>query len=331
MARSNSVRNGILIAICVQNAASTLLRRYSAQTETVSSKELLLTSEIVKLTICIVLIFQSSEPSEHKFSTGYGRLIFLLQNCKAMWVLAAIYAAMNLLSFVSLNFISAGEFTIMAQLKILTTAYCSHLFIGTYISSAKWRALLLIVIGCVLVMSPGFVFETTPGNPVVAEQAPADKKKAADIIFWGYGAVGLEVVLSGCSSIYFEKIVKSTSSDVSIWERNFQLSSISIFIFGCTSLYDRSTLAAAPVKIEPHLFIFSLLSWSVIVSMSIGGLLVAATLKYADSIMKTLATSASIVISTLMGFLLLSGPMNLSVICGAVITIIAIFNYTFDE
>ena len=32
-----------------------------------------------------------------------------------------------------------------------------------------------------------------------------------------------EVVLSGFASIYFEKVIKSTTEVVTIWERNFQL------------------------------------------------------------------------------------------------------------
>jgi UDP-sugar transporter A1/2/3 len=43
-----------------------------------------------------------------------------------MLILALIYGAMNILSFVALRNISAGMFTVFAQLKILTTATCSR-------------------------------------------------------------------------------------------------------------------------------------------------------------------------------------------------------------
>ena len=82
-------------------------------------------------------------------------------------------------------------------------------------------------------------------------------------------------------------------------------------------------------------------------------ILVAATLKYADAILKTLATSASIVLSTYLGaythysytmhyvmhnfthffvpgFLFLNGPLDMFVTIGAIATILAIFNYTLD-
>ena len=64
-----------------------------------------------------------------------------------MLVLATIYGVMNILSFVALIYIGAGEFTICAQLKILSTAMFSVLVLGTSLSIAKWRALGLLVIG----------------------------------------------------------------------------------------------------------------------------------------------------------------------------------------
>lgn len=61
-----------------------------------------------------------------------------------------------------------------------------------------------------------------------------------------------------------------------------------------------------------------------------GGLLVAVTLKYADAILKTLATSGAIVISTLVGYFLLNGVLDIFVIIGSISTILAIFNYTLE-
>lgn len=62
-----------------------------------------------------------------------------------------------------------------------------------------------------------------------------------------------------------------------------------------------------------------------------GGLLVAATLKYADAILKTLATSGSIVLSAVLGYLFLGGSLDIFVSLGAISTILAIFNYTLTN
>lgn len=46
-----SFKLAILIALCLQNAGYTLIRKYSTLTEAVSSKEILLVAEIMKLVV----------------------------------------------------------------------------------------------------------------------------------------------------------------------------------------------------------------------------------------------------------------------------------------
>lgn len=157
MSSSNriSLRTAILIGVCLQNAGYTLIRKYSTQTENVSSKEVLLMAELFKLIVATWFTVTDTEQSDAQGS-GINKLIWLAMNSKKMLVLAAIYGTMNILSFVALQYIGAGEFTICAQLKILTTAGFSVMIMGTTLSSNRWRALALLVLGCTLVASPSF-------------------------------------------------------------------------------------------------------------------------------------------------------------------------------
>ena len=75
---------------------------------------------------------------------------------------------------------------------------------------------------------------------------------------------------------------------------------------------------------------WTMLAWVIAFVQAGGGLLVAATLKYADSILKTLATSGSIVMSAVLGYLLLGGQLDIFIVIGCISTILAIINYTFD-
>ena len=61
-----------------------------------------------------------------------------------------------------------------------------------------------------------------------------------------------------------------------------------------------------------------------------GGILVAATLKYADSVVKNFSVAGSITLSTIISYFFLDGTIDLFVIIGIVTTIIALFNYSFD-
>jgi len=315
-----SLKSTILIALCLQNAGYTLLRKYSTKYEQISSKEILLVAEILKMIFsCYYVMKQSYAPEDFKSDaqgSGFGRIQWLLMNSKKMLVLAFIYGVMNILSFVSLQYIGAGEFTICAQLKILTTASFSVIILGTSLSMAKWRALMLLVLGCILVASPTFTHTHSTSK---------DAEVSASSLILGYGAVLSEVVLSGFASIYFEKVVKSTNEVITIWERNVQLGFYSILMYGGILLYESSTGSVATWSN------WSITTCIVVILGATGGLLVAATLKYADSILKTLAAAGAIVLSTILGHYFLDGPLDAIVSIGAMVTILSIANYTFDS
>lgn len=315
---SPSLKTGILIALCFQNAGYTLLRKYTTQTENVSAREILIVSEIIKIAFSVYMIMKNSETDiSDAQGQGLKRLSWLVSHSGKMLVLAGIYGAMNILSFVALQYIGAGEFTICAQLKILTTAGFSVVILGTSLTSTKWRALGLLVLGCILVASPSFSNDEKAGGGNAMLQ------------LFGYGAVLTEVVLSGFASIYFEKVVKSTTEVITIWERNFQLGFYSIIIYGCVILYEGYGTPADLAHRLPWQN-WSILTVMVAVLGAAGGLLVAATLKYADSILKTLAAAGAIVMSTVLGHYLLDGPLTMVVCVGALVTITSIANYTLD-
>ena len=105
------IRNGILIALLAQNSGYTLLRKLSTSTEDVSSREILLAGEIIKFFVSAFIVVNSDEPSS-SVGEGMAKLKWVLSNSKKMFILAGIYLAMNVLSFVSLTFIGAGEFSV---------------------------------------------------------------------------------------------------------------------------------------------------------------------------------------------------------------------------
>jgi solute carrier family 35 (UDP-sugar transporter), member A1/2/3 len=339
------LRPYILFALLAQNTSYTLFRRYltagsgssDIKIPAPSSKEILLVSEIIKLCVSMYMILYHVEDSpptigsignNHPPENKFQKLISLTSSSWKMGLLAGIYLIMNLFSFISLQYIGAGEFTVCAQLKILTTAGFSVLILGTSLSETKWRALALLVIGCILVAIPGL---TTSSSSHFTSSSPSTNQQLflSSAFFLGYGAVIAEVILSGFASIYFEKIIKSTTEIVSIWERNFQLSLYSIVIYSVMIWYDQ--LSSSGVNVTQPIFSnWSFLALVVSILGSLGGLLVAASLKYADSILKTLATAGAIIVTTFLGHLLLNGPFSHEVIIGSLVTVIAILNYTKD-
>jgi UDP-sugar transporter A1/2/3 len=324
-----NLKNSILLFVCIQNAGYTLIRKYSTMTESVSSREILFVGEVIKVIIATYFTLDNARTQKEASSAegmGVDRLRWLVANSGKMLVLAGIYGAMNILSFVALEYIGAGEFTICAQLKILSTAGFSVIILHRSLSWTKWRALLLLVLGCILVVSPSMEAKPTPAAVAASLDQP-EEDNSAWLQLVGFGAVLTEVLLSGFASIYFEKVVKSTTEVVTIWERNFQLGLYSLAMYGSIMFYDSFGNASNQRVAWSN---WSGLTVSVSVFGAVGGLLVAATLKYADSILKTMAAAGAIVLSTVLGYMFLDGPMGLVTIVGGGAVIVAISNFTFD-
>jgi UDP-sugar transporter A1/2/3 len=232
-----------------------------------------------------------------------------------MFFLALMYGCMNILSYISLRNIGAGMFTIFAQCKILTTATFSTIVLGRQYSWARWRALIALMLGVLLFSEPIW------SNPD-SWKVSADSADGANV-FIGTMAVVIEVTLSGFASIYFEKVIKTDSEQLGIWERNFQLALGSFPIYLAFMLYDGGSKAGYAGGWSPVAWILALLG-------AAGGLLVALSIKYGDSILKTLATTGAICLSSLLDHFWLGGPLTPIMVIAGFQVIISICNYTFD-
>merc|ERR1712039_648752 len=115
----------------------------------------------------------------------------------------------------------------------------------------------------------------------------------------GNAYVGLVAVLSACvtsglAGVYLEKILKQT--DASIWLRNIQLAMFGAVLGFLGALWQDGE------KIRKDGFMqgYSQLVWGVIFLQAVGGLVVAAVLKYADNLLKCFGNALSICISCLL-------------------------------
>ena len=112
-----ALRVGVCVALCMQNSAYTLSRRYGSGVlkETASSQSILAIGEIMKLLFSAAMIRRqaSAEPGADESIAAVAR--GLMTSSLPMAVPALIFLAMNLLSFVALRRISASAFTLIQQ------------------------------------------------------------------------------------------------------------------------------------------------------------------------------------------------------------------------
>ena len=153
----------------------------------------------------------------------------------------------------------------------------------------------------------------------------------------GVWLVGLAAVVGACLSsgfagVYFERILKGTSS--SVWLRNIQLAVFGLIFsamplasdvyagtldpshaFDGYSGYDGEYELAG--RVHPHRC--CRLVVLVILVNALGGLLVAAVVKYADNILKGFSTSVSIVLSAVINVAFMGGSVSLMLVVGVLL------------
>ncbi|KAI9225310.1 MAG: nucleotide-sugar transporter-domain-containing protein [Piptocephalis tieghemiana] len=283
-------------------------------------------TELLKLSICfLVLIFSMlSSSSSVPIRQGLACIlssVFQPREIIRLSLPSACYALQNNLLYLALSNLEAATFQVVYQLKILATALFSILLLRRTLSVKQWSSLLLLMMGVTLVQWQTAVpHHPSPGN---SSEEPEEKP------ILGFMAVILACLSSGFAGCYFERILKSSStyalpiSPPSLWVRNGQLG-ISATFFSLLLMI----LTDGPM-IRDHGLLqgFGPLPWIVVLNQALGGLLVAAVVKYADNILKGFATSLSILLSGLISYLFLGFHPTLPFLFGASLVLLSTFLY----
>lgn len=139
----------------------------------------------------------------------------------------------------------------------------------------------------------------------------------------GFGAVFSVCILSGFTSVYFEKMLKV--ADISIWVRNVQMSLLSIPLGIATCLItDLDNITTNGFFHGYDLFVVYIISFQ-----ALGGILVGLVMKYADNILKGFATSFSIIISCMASVYLFEFNLTVQFAIGVSIVIGSIYLYSY--
>ena len=341
----------ILSCLCCQATSIALVSRYSKGIlkERYSNNEIVFWSEVLKLLVSMVMIYKENSSS----STNYlNRLVSLLKNSQRILLIVGLYSFINVLSFHALGLLNAAVYTILIQLKVLTTAFFGVYMLKNNLSLGQWFSLFHMVMGSILIVSGG----SQKGNNV------DDAKQQVSNYVEGILMVFVIVTISGYSAVFMEKVFKSIEdkdkfesvdandkdiaaddrekllidrdkestmmmSSPSIWDRNFQLAFFSMLLMLLILVLSNAMSQSEDTTTGPFAH------WSTYATVLLflqggGGLLAAATLKYTNANLKTLATTLSIVFSTMLEYCLMGLHLNLPMIIGILTIIASISSFT---
>lgn len=239
---------------------------------------------------------------------------------KEFWKLAipaALYAIQNNLCYLALKHLSAVSFQVIYQMKILTTALFSVLILGKRIEYGHWVSLLMLVTGVVAVQLSG-------RNQIDSSGGSS---------WFGFLVLLFNSISSGFAGVYFELLSKAPKTGSvrtrvrpkSLWMQSFQLGILG-FAF--------STIVAFFTPSEQNSGLFSGLNGWTLLTMalqSVGGLLVAVVIRYADNIQKAFATSLSIILCSFISVIFLGHQLPLELFLGSVLVVVAMVFYARAE
>jgi UDP-sugar transporter A1/2/3 len=182
----------------------------------------------------------------------------------------------------------------------------------TSLSGMKWFSLLLLTFGVALVQ--------------FRDDSDSASKEDEDAIVervLGLTAVAVACVISGIAGVYFEKVLKKSTT--SVWVRNVQLSFFSLFPALILGVWWKD---GDGVWEKGFFYGYNSTVVGAIACQAIGGIIVAMVVKYADNILKGFATSISIILSFLASVYLFDFIVTSTFLVGSAFVLASTYLYS---
>jgi UDP-sugar transporter A1/2/3 len=325
------IKYSALVMLVAQMVGLVLLLRYSRTRQNDQEHPLYLASTAVffmegtKLIICLLVL--AVQARGQVLTQLRQHVIDSPGEMAKLCIPSLLYTVQNNLLYLALTNLDAATYQVCYQLKILTTALFSALLLQRRFSPTKWLALLVLTLGVVIVQLSGSKdqhdhADTDSMHHRINTESVAGTNNNR---FVGLVAVLCAACTSGFAGVYFEKILKGSTT--SLWIRNIQMGIPSVFIAYITVYMKDSQ----EVKKNGFMGGYSNLVWTVIMVQAVGGLIVATVVKYADNVLKVFASSFSIVVSCIISAFLFDFHPTHSFVVGASLVLTATVMYSSPE
>eukprot|EP00929_Paragymnodinium_shiwhaense_P009228 TRINITY_DN113314_c0_g1_i1.p1 TRINITY_DN113314_c0_g1~~TRINITY_DN113314_c0_g1_i1.p1 ORF type:complete len:334 (+),score=59.55 TRINITY_DN113314_c0_g1_i1:114-1115(+) len=204
--------------------------------------------------------------------------------------IAALYVVQNNLIFHALSYLTAPEYQILNNMKLVSTSVLFRIIMKRQLSLIQWIALGLLTLGMTLSAS--------------ASQQPQSKDSAVTghSMFKG---VCTMLVISGCSSlagVYNELLLKKSGT---LTEGNIYLYSYCVLTGFLPRVWDGTLFSTTLLRG------FGALPWAIVISNAVLGQAISYVFRYADSIVKLYSACAAVCLTTLLSCLLFNTPITI--------------------
>ncbi|XP_068241890.1 UDP-N-acetylglucosamine transporter-like isoform X3 [Palaemon carinicauda] len=281
-----SIKTLSLVVLAVQTSTMVLLLRYSRTSASGNHQQYIITtavllSEILKLTLSLgFLHIETGKMAKVTFDRLYRDVVLNVWETLKLAIPAFLYVVQNNLLFIALSNLDAATY------QVESSSWNEN---NSSLKASEVKGPL----GDLDHPVEGLDESEDAPLPDVNEAHPNTE------VSWllGIFAVFVSCISSGFSGVYFERLVKK-GTQPSLVIRNIQLGVFSIVFAVIAVSSDWSS-----IKEGGFFQGYTLTTWGVVLIQAFGGLIVSVTMKYADNILKGFATSLSIVMCTLVSWL----------------------------
>jgi len=268
----------VLVLLTVQNAGAVLMMRYARSMPGEGlfvTQTAVIMQELIKGITCVGILIYTEGNTQSAYAVP-------VEAAKTA-IPALLYLCQNNLQYLGVGLLDAATYTVTYQTKILFSGMLSVVILGRVLTPNKWLGIMLIAGGVAVVNLAAM------GD---------DSEKQAEGGGVGMRTVGLLLILaaacfSSLAGVSFEKFLKGVK--ISLWARNLQLAFYSLVIGLVVAMLSSD---GAVIQNKGFFYGYTMMTWGCILMNAFGGLLVGATIKYADAILKDVALGLSIVLST---------------------------------
>lgn len=330
----------LLFLMTAQNSSVVLLSRYTRagtpKEELYVINDIVLVSELAKLIFASAL--EQNHTNGHLMQSIRENIFERPVDFLRILIPSLLYLVQNSLLYVAISNLTAPMFQVTYQCKLLTTAIVSVIMLQRKYSFKQWLCLTALGLGVAIVV-------------LGAREEGDDKKKEEDAANAQNLGVGLVAVTVAClcsafAGVYFEKVLKKPTNDggrarapVSMWMRNVQMAFFSVCIALINMMRETNEARGytgevgedsnAPV-VKPFMHGFTGCVYGIVLLQAGGGMLVAAVIKYADNVLKGMATGVSVVTATFFSTFLFGTTLSGQFAAGALIILVSVYFFSND-
>ena len=301
-----------LVLLVFFTSAQVLCMRY-AQTRPgakYNSSTAVIMGEVMKLIMSFVLLSIEKKSMYGAYKQLRNEVTCYSRDVLLQGVPAILYTIQNNANYIATANLEAAVFQVCSQLKLLTAAIFSVTFLKKYISSMQWVSLIILGAGVVLVqMDPSAKSSGSGSNNMML----------------GMISIIIASCTSGFAGVFMEKMFKDNK--FSLWSRNVWLATYSIIV-GLIGIVFKN-----PSLLLPSNFFhgYTIWSWTAVILLAVGGLIIAMVLKYADNILKAFGNSVSILVSSWISVYLFNFVISTNFFLGCALVMGAIVLYSMGS